>query len=198
MAVFSPFFPFYRGGESSWDDVHDHPFLNFNSPFFRDPSLARANRANVSEAGDDYRVEVDVPGYNKGEISIEFGADGRSLTVSGRSEKTYEEGSAEEAARRGVTVEEVPETETKKKAKEIFKKKEPSTAVAQTSQEKAVGQPAGPKYWVSERNVGSFSRTFTFRQPLDTERSSASLENGVLMIVIPKAHKAGIKRISIA
>jgi len=188
MALFSPFLPFYRGDQTVFDNFDDHPFLNFNSSFFRDANLARANRANVSETEAEYKVEIEVPGYQKPEIAIEFGSDGRSLTISGKTEKTFEEESG-----RATTVEDVPEEGEKAQAPAST-----STAVAETSGSKQVGRPAPPKYWVSERSVGSFTRTFSFRSALDTEKAKASLEHGVLTIVIPKATKHAIRKINIA
>src|SRR4051812_20634572 len=96
MALFSPFFPMYRGEGSLLDQLDDHPFLNFNSSFFRDANVNRANRANVSETETEYQVEVEVPGYQKAEINIEFGGDGKSLTISGKSEKSFEQGPSDD------------------------------------------------------------------------------------------------------
>jgi HSP20 family protein len=198
MALFSPFFPMYRNDQSLFDELDDHPFLNFNSSFFRDANIARGNRANVIEAEDGYKVEIEVPGYQKPEISIEFGHDGKSLTVSGRSEKSFEQGPPEEGEQggrpHGVSVEEVPEEGEKTQASGQSQ----STAVTETNKDKTVGQPAAPKYWISERNVGSFTRTFTFKSLLDPEKATATLEHGVLTITVPRATKVGAKKISIA
>ena len=183
----------HRGGDSLWDTLDDHPFLNFNSSFFRDANISRPNRANVSETETEYKVELEVPGYQKPEINIEFGSDGKSITISGESEKSYEEGTRPQS----VTVEEVPEEGEKPAPKQQQKQQEQSTAVTETNKEQQVGQPAGPKYWISERSTGSFSRTFTFRSNLDHDNATATLEHGVLTVVIPKATKAGVKKISI-
>ncbi|KAF2433296.1 HSP20-like chaperone [Tothia fuscella] len=42
------------------------------------------------------------------------------------------------------------------------------------------------RYWVSERSVGSFARTFTFPVRIDQDAVKASLKNGILSVVIPK------------
>jgi HSP20 family protein len=198
MALFSPFFPLYRNDQSLFNELDDHPFLNFNSSFFRDANIARGNRANVSEIDTGYKVEIEVPGYQKPEISIEFGNDGKSLTVSGRTEKSFEQSPAEETEQTGkphaVSVEEVPEEGEKTQDSDESQ----STAVTETNKDKTVGQPAAPKYWISERNVGSFSRTFTFKSLLDPEKATATLEHGVLTITVPRAAKVGAKKISIA
>ncbi|KAL5604044.1 uncharacterized protein BROUX77_004230 [Berkeleyomyces rouxiae] len=43
------------------------------------------------------------------------------------------------------------------------------------------------KYWVQERSVGEFSRTFSFPCLIHQDKVHASLEDGILSVVIPKA-----------
>lgn len=47
-------------------------------------------------------------------------------------------------------------------------------------------QQAEPKYWISERQVGTFERSFSFAQRIDHDGVQASLKNGILHIVVPK------------
>lgn len=42
------------------------------------------------------------------------------------------------------------------------------------------------KYWVAERNIGEFYRSFTFPQRVQQDGTTATLESGVLTICIPK------------
>jgi HSP20 family molecular chaperone IbpA len=53
------------------------------------------------------------------------------------------------------------------------------------------------KYWVSERSVGEFARTFSFPKPVDQENVKASLKNGIISIIVPKAAAPQSKRINI-
>ncbi|WPH00100.1 Hypothetical protein R9X50_00292300 [Acrodontium crateriforme] len=57
--------------------------------------------------------------------------------------------------------------------------------------------PEGPKYWLSERSVGSFARTFSFPDRVDHDNVKASLQNGILSIVVPKAAVPVTRRINI-
>ena len=193
MSLFSPFLP-VRPEQSLFDVLDDHPFINLQSSFFRDASNSRTyNRANVSETETEYKIEIDVPGYKKEEINLEYGHDGRALVVSGKTEKSYEEGTAPGETPKGVTVEEVPE--------EGEKPSQPTStsgAVAETSKNKSVGAPAAPKYWISERSVGSFSRSFSLPSGLDLAKTRATLEHGVLTVVITKAAKQKVSKITIA
>jgi HSP20 family molecular chaperone IbpA len=53
------------------------------------------------------------------------------------------------------------------------------------------------KYWVQERSIGEFARTFSFPSRVDQDAVSANLNNGVLSLVIPKAKKHEARRIAI-
>ncbi|KAK0616639.1 HSP20-like chaperone [Immersiella caudata] len=59
--------------------------------------------------------------------------------------------------------------------------------------------PAEPKekVWLYERSIGQFSRTFAFPTRVEHENVSASLDNGVLSIVVPKAPKHQLRRVAI-
>ncbi|KZF24643.1 HSP20-like chaperone [Xylona heveae TC161] len=60
-------------------------------------------------------------------------------------------------------------------------------------------QPQGEryKYWVSERSVGQFHRSFSFPSRVNQDAVKASLKNGILSIVVPKAPEPTSRRIFI-
>lgn len=49
-------------------------------------------------------------------------------------------------------------------------------------------------WWVSERSVGDFRRTFNFPTPVDQEHTHARLKNGVLSLEIPKVSETHEKK----
>ena len=53
------------------------------------------------------------------------------------------------------------------------------------------------KVWVAERKVGEFRREFAFPGSVGVEAVKATLECGVLRIVVPKIVLAGPRRIQI-
>ncbi len=70
-----------------------------------------------------------------------------------------------------------------------------ATEVAQApapASKDAVSKKAEPeyKYWVSERSIGEFTRTFQFPGTVDQEAVKASLKNGILRVVVPKLVRA--------
>jgi HSP20 family protein len=52
-------------------------------------------------------------------------------------------------------------------------------------------------YWVSERSVGEFHRTFTFPSRVDSEAVTAKLKDGILSVMISKVVGQGGKRITV-
>ena len=52
-------------------------------------------------------------------------------------------------------------------------------------------------YHLVERTFGSFHRTITLPSGVDGSKASASFENGVLMIEVPKAEAAKPRRLEI-
>lgn len=63
---------------------------------------------------------------------------------------------------------------------------------------KAGEEDADHRYWVSERSIGEFNRTFTFPTRVDQEHVKASLKNGVLSIEVPKAAAVTTKKITVS
>ncbi|EAS36395.3 heat shock protein 30 [Coccidioides immitis RS] len=55
----------------------------------------------------------------------------------------------------------------------------------------------GERYWVSERSVGEFQRSFNFPTRVDQDAVKANLRHGVLSIVVPKATAPQTKKITI-
>ena len=69
------------------------------------------------------------------------------------------------------------------------------------SQLRGYGQPANtgvhPLHFAYERRYGSFSRSFTLPEGVDTEGVQAELKDGVLSVMIPKKPETQPKRISL-
>jgi HSP20 family protein len=52
-------------------------------------------------------------------------------------------------------------------------------------------------YYVAERTYGSFTRTFTLPQGIETEKVRADLHDGVLTLEVPKSSETQPKRIAV-
>jgi HSP20 family molecular chaperone IbpA len=164
-----------------------HRTGNF-SPLFRlldDYDLHRSGRSDTSirsfapkfdvrEAGDTYILDGELPGIDQKDVDIEF-SEPQTLIVKGRCEREYHSPEEGESA--------------SQKAGEKGQEKEKQVSKKET----------GPhhKYWVSERSIGEFQRSFNFPTPVDQDNVKASLKNGILSITVPKAGPTASKKITI-
>ena len=156
---------------------------------------------DVRELADTYELHGELPGIDQKDIDIEF-SDAQTLHIKGRTERSYTSGtppagSIEGSHSAGAIEQGQGEGEKKAAAHKATvqdESEENGTAVEVVKQE-----PKGPdaKYWVSERSIGEFSRSFTFPVRVDHDAVKASMKNGILSIVVPKAKKEQSRKITI-
>jgi len=145
---------------------------------------------DVHETPKEYILEGELPGLDdkKKNLSIEF-TDTNTLVVRGKIERSFQSGTPpqgiEGATMKGAITE---GGEAKKDSKEVNVEKKRKESGEDEEQ---------VKYWVSERTVGSFQRSFSFPGEINQDGVKATLENGILKIVVPKKEKRGTKRIEI-
>ncbi|QDS72492.1 hypothetical protein FKW77_010051 [Venturia effusa] len=145
---------------------------------------------DVKENKDSYELHGELPGLEQKNVNIEW-SDSNTLTISGRTESYREEGTKPKQLK--ATVEEVPDGE-----KGTGDKGKHSTAVTTTEKSgDVVKADDAPKYWLSERSVGEFRRNFSFPARVDQDAVKASLKNGILSIVVPKAKGGAKKKVEI-
>ncbi|EFY86409.1 hypothetical protein J3459_017113 [Metarhizium acridum] len=172
-----------RGGDALWQPAFD-----------------------VRETGDSYELHGELPGLTKENVHIEF-AEPQTLIVRGRSERSYTSGTPpsralEQSNHKGAIAEGSGTSQHKATVEDADQGskqgKQPAqqgeTAV-QKSNEK--DSEHGVKYWLSERSIGEFSRTFNFPTPVDQDAVTASFKDGILSVVVPKAKKQSSRRIAI-
>jgi len=181
-------------------------------------------RFDVKENKDSYELHGELPGIAQKDINIEF-TDATTLSIRGRTETVKEDGrrptAAIEAQPEQKKLADAAETESTSSSTNFHKAsvededaattttnttsadtpaETPTTSVAPSqSQEGAHNeqQSEGPNYWISERSVGSFARSFSFPQRVDQDAVKASLKDGILSIVVPKAQAPANRRINI-
>lgn len=188
-----------------------------------------APKFDVKEVEDAYHLEGELPGVDQKDLTIEF-TDEHTLTIKGRTERTYEsgtrpaaleaeseqQGAIEDAASatseagtgtkspRAATVEDEADADKPATTESTTATAATATATDENAVTKAAAETEaeasktpGSHYWVSERSVGSFSRSFNFGSRVDQDHVKASLKNGVLSIVVPKATAPVSRRIQI-
>jgi len=189
------------------DDYANHVMATGRegSPAFASSLTKFQPKFDVKETKDNYELHGELPGIEQKDVNIEF-TDAQTLVIRGQTESVREEGQRPsgliegeaEAAQitengEGSVKFHQPTVEDENAAAKEGEQSE-STEVAQQPQ-----QPSPPqsKYWVRELSRGSFSRTFSFPSRVDHDAVKASLKNGILSVVVPKASAPQTRRINI-
>jgi HSP20 family protein len=138
---------------------------------------------DVKELKDSYELHGELPGLEQKDVNIEW-TDSNTITISGRTETRHEEGT--------------PPKQLKAAVNDAKEDGEGSTDITKTEKAgEVVKAEEETKYWVSERSVGEFRRDFSFPARVDQDAVKASLKNGILSIVVPKAKATKSKKINI-
>jgi HSP20 family molecular chaperone IbpA len=157
---------------------------------------------DVKETKQAYELHGELPGIEQKDITLEW-QDSNTISIKGRTEHTREEGTRPAGL---VTDQTEQQKLTQGKDEDSHKatvEDESTTSGVgsdSTPVETAVAEmssPDGSAYWISERSVGEFARTFSFPKQVDQENVKASLKNGILSIIVPKATAPQSKRINI-
>merc|ERR1712072_1597800 len=153
---------------------------------------------DIKETDQTYELHGELPGIEQKNINIEF-TDRQTVTIKGRTEHSREEGQRPAALIEG---EQRAQIEGGENATAMSgANPDASTtgeAVQETNETSEVAKDEGSgRYWLSERSVGEFARTFAFPNPVDQEKVKASLKDGILSVVVPKASAPQPRRINI-
>ena len=167
-----------------------------------------APRFDVREAASAYELQGELPGIKQEDIEIEF-VDANTLVIKGTTDRSTTRSNVKD---KGKAVEQTNTAAIDDGASEkssSYRKpsvdddyvdagEESSANVegtpAPASETKAVAEAPQidepqSRYWVSERLTGHFERRFSFPGKVDQEAVKASLRDGILNIVVPKAAK---------
>ncbi|KAH6604774.1 30 kda heat shock [Trichoderma cornu-damae] len=179
----------------------------------RQPAPQWQPKFDVRETTETYELHGELPGISKENVYIEF-SDPQTLVVRGKTERLYTAGTSpsaspevappteaaaekEEPARRNshqATVEDEDEASERESGYEVVAAAEEE----KKPEEKAAQQPVDKaKYWLTERSIGEFSRSFHFPSFVEHESVSAGFQDGILNIVVPKAKKLESRRITV-
>jgi len=194
------------------DDFDSYSSNGGRSGHLRNDLKTFQPKFDVKELPDAYELHGELPGIEQKDIEIEF-TDRQTMTIRGRTERSYTSGnppsSAIEAPKTSGTITEDGEqhetSDHKASVEDDIDENDKSTQNQEVSKSSsqvtkpAEQKPEEPKakYWISERSVGQFSRSFSFPATVDQEQVKASMKNGILSIVVPKAKKYESRKISI-
>ncbi|KAI1810544.1 HSP20-like chaperone [Poronia punctata] len=172
--------------------------------------LTYTPRFDVMETPESFELHGELPGVDKNNVSIEF-TEPQTIVIKGSSERTYSAGTKpgnllDTSMSGAITLEShddehasgshQPTVEDDNEGNEsttvTHNRNKPESQEQQQQQQKPKG-----KYWVYEREIGSFQRTFSFSSRVDQDNVHAKLENGILHVTVPKAKKPESRRIAI-
>jgi HSP20 family protein len=175
----------YDGGFRSLFRMMDDIATNYENAMPASTSIrAFSPKFDVIEDKDAYKLHGELPGLDQKDVSIEF-TDSHTLVIKGHNETRYEH--SEPADQDQNQIQNEPHKATVED--ESANKSKETSVVPSESQKKKDVVSSGQqkmKYWVSERSVGEFHRTFNFPSRVDQDGVKASLKNGILSIVVPK------------
>lgn len=163
---------------------------------------------DVREHKDAYELQGELPGIEQKDVHIEF-ADPHTLVIKGRVEREYSSDGAQQP--KGRITGEVTDGNSHKatvedegaedSSKSSDKPSDKGGEVAKSSQngqvQKSGDSQKGTRYWVSERSVGEFHRSFSFPSRVDQDNVKANLKNGILNVTVPKMTQHQGKRIQV-
>ncbi|KAH9080543.1 HSP20-like chaperone [Lactarius deliciosus] len=177
--LFNEFRPLFRmlegplGGRVGAFGVPSRSILD--DPFFNAPRFARP-AVDVSEDGNQYIVETELPGVKKEDVEVRIGDGGRSVTIEGNiiQQRGYAGGSEPIAS-------------------------DSSAPRVEEYVEEQPAQASHDKLAVERSFTGSsrFTRTIWLPRPGDANGVLANLADGVLTLKIPKAEENDTVKIKV-
>jgi HSP20 family protein len=156
---------------------------------------------DVKEIGDVYELHGELPGIEQKDIEIEF-TDAQTLTVKGHTERSYTAGTPPAGTLQGLASPATITSDAHKEHQPTVEDENAAQATPNTGASELAKQDEKPKepeakYWVSERSVGEFARSFTFPVRVDQDQVRASMKNGILSVIVPKSKKIEARKITI-
>ncbi|KAJ5818308.1 30 kDa heat shock protein [Penicillium riverlandense] len=153
---------------------------------------------DVRELDSGYYLDGELPGVVQSNIDIEF-SDPQTLVIKGRTEREYAESTTTNSNK------DIKSTSPASRWRQPTVQNEDEDEAAQSNTDSDTTTTAEPAsnhdspyhYWVSERSIGNFQRTFTFPTRVDQDAVRANLKNGVLSVFVPKEAAPQTKKIRV-
>jgi len=161
---------------------------------------------DVKELEQSYELTGELAGIDQKNVNVEW-SDATTLIIKGHTEYRAQKAAPKAAPTESTSTEpksrqpSVEDEEGNESSHSEEFVEVDSHTEEKTAQDPDVSVPAPTedkaKYWVSERSVGTFQRSFTFPVRVETDGVKAGLKNGILTVVVPKAKIPEPRRIVI-
>lgn len=155
---------------------------------------------DVRETSEAYELQGELPGMKKEEVFIEF-TEPQMMVIRGKTERAYTSGTPPLGLLESTTMHGAITKggdEQKKSQQATAEGKEAAAKPAEQSKDAEKQPSEKTKYWLTERSVGEFSRSFSFPSHVDQDAVSADFKDGILNIVVPKSTKHEHRRIHVS
>jgi HSP20 family molecular chaperone IbpA len=161
---------------------------------------------DVRETDTAFELHGELAGMKKEDVHVEF-TDPQTVLIRGRIERSYTAGTPpaglleDEPAAPAITESEHAHRVTVEDEEASTSQPTPAASTTEvekkTEEKKTEEKKPADKFWVSERSIGEFSRSFNFPTRIDQDGVVANLKDGVLSVTVPKAKKHESRRIAI-
>jgi HSP20 family protein len=168
---------------------------------------------DVTEVEHAYELYGELPGLSQNDLSIEF-TDAQTLVIKGKTERvlsgapaattpaepeaTKDAETSSEKSHNATVEDEYDEADTPLATPVSIATATAAEAVAEPQQQQTEAPKPKTKFWVAERRVGDFARSFSFSQRIEQDGVEASLKNGILHVVVPKSQKSRKVAVNVA
>ena len=195
-SLFNEFRPFFRILEEPLTRPFPAVAPRFNRHFIDHPFWSESAwprpAVDLSEEGNNYIVEAELPGVKKENVEVRVGDGGRSITIEGKIIR----GTAQPVAQEATT--DAPVTQNAVSAAAPG-----GESLSDSPPDKLSGANSGPpeqSQISTERTftgTSTFTRTVWLPRPIDSSSVKAKLEDGVLTLTVPKAVEQGSTSINV-
>ncbi|KAG8706284.1 hypothetical protein FRC08_001164 [Ceratobasidium sp. 394] len=169
-SIFNEFRPLFRLIEDPFLSSPSYALTRGARPESWQPfGLQRQANVELSEEGNEFVVQAEVPGVQKENLDVHLGGDGQSLTIEGRMHRVNQASQPAPGPTEQAT----------------------DNATTDVAKSDADSTPAESEY------RSSFSRTLWLPQPVDGKKATAELADGVLTLRVPKREQVASERITI-
>ncbi|ETW81571.1 hypothetical protein HETIRDRAFT_409448 [Heterobasidion irregulare TC 32-1] len=165
----------------------------FDDPFFNSPTHARP-AIDVSEEGNQYVVEAELPGVKKDNVEVRIGDGGRSVTIEGKIVRRSSAPQTEEGSTAATSTEGNPTRPPLVSAARPAGANRLTAAAAVAKPDETSNQLSVERTFTGS---SSFTRTVWLPRPVDPNKVSAKLTDGILTVRIPKAEEVGTVKVDV-
>lgn len=171
---------------------------------------------DVREVENAYELHGELPGVSKENVHIEF-SDPQTMVIRGKVERVYNSATSTptdddvESVTNGDAasiIDDAASVDSKRNSRQATVADEEENDAQEngqvaedpaevTPEEETKAPVDTAKYWLTERSIGEFARSFNFPSRVEQDAVTASFKDGILSVAVPKAKKHESRRIAI-